>query len=278
MMDYRFHNVAGQRLLKSVRTDQEYAVVVLTPIYKVDLSHNEVLALKHSFNILSHREIFFVAPEGLDVGFYNKYFPSVGFCRFPDEYFVSINAYSKLLTSNFFYDVYLDFSHILILQPDCIVFRDDLDCWVASGYDYVGAPWPSIWKYQFPMVGSRFDGEVFYIGVGNGGLSLRKTSSFVEALNQFQWVLRLHSEVVEDAFFSLVGHLSFKFKIPNAFSAAQFSIECEPRKYTRIIQGLPMGVHAWEKWDKEFWLQHFTELDVNFEQRWKVECVVARFG
>jgi hypothetical protein len=44
------------------------------------------------------------------------------------------------------------------------------------------------------------------------------------------------------------------FRRPKAKEALHFAFEMEPRKaYKMTNHKLPFGVHAWEKYDAEFW-------------------------
>ena len=70
---------------------------------------------------------------------------------------------------------------MLIYQTDAFVFRDELKDWCESGYDYIGAPW-------FEHFTDKEDVGNF-IGVGNGGFSLRKIDTHIKVLNTFSYVL-----------------------------------------------------------------------------------------
>ncbi|CAK0745197.1 DUF5672 domain-containing protein [Gammaproteobacteria bacterium] len=238
-------------------------VAILTPIYKAALTANETIAVKHSFAVLKSRDIFFICPSKLDTSFYRENFPQAQYSYFPDQCFSGRQAYSDLLTSLHFYENYLEYTHILIAQTDCVVFFDNLDYWAHSCFDYVGAPWVNVWIFQFPALGTALDGLKFYVNVGNGGLSLRNTRATIKVIKELGWIKSMYHETVEDAFFSLAGQVSSHFLIPNAIHAAQFSLECEPRKYFALTNKLPMGTHAWEKWDKVFWLEHFTQQGIH---------------
>jgi len=241
------------------KTLDNFSTVVLAPIYKEKLSHNETLAMLHSFSVLERHDLFFVCPAGLDTGFYHRTFPRAKYAFFDAGYFASTDSYSKLLLSPAFYQAFPRYTHMLIVQSDCVVLRDDLDYWMASPFDYVGAPWPKTWEFLFPKLSSPFDGTKFYVPVGNGGLSLRRTDGVLQVLDELSWFVDKCAEVVEDAFFSIAGHLSHSFMVPNTVQAARFSIECEPRRFHAVAGMLPMGTHAWEKWDKPFWLDVFDK-------------------
>jgi len=213
--------------------------------------------MRHSFNVLKRHDLFFIAPNALSLKFYQDNFPEAKYLFFDSNYFSSANAYSKLLISADFYQSFINYTHALILQPDSVVLRDELDYWMASPFDYIGAPWAKAWEFVCPNLGSYFDGKKFFVTVGNGGLSLRRISAVLSVLEELKWLIHKYHELVEDAFFSLAGHISSNFMTPNEIRAAQFSIECEPRHYYAITGRTPMGTHAWEKWDKPFWVDIF---------------------
>lgn len=238
---------------------KEPRTVVLTPIYKPTLSENERIALQHSFSVLKSHDIVFMAPQKLDLSYYHRHFPGIRYAFYPDECFLSTQTYSDLLTSVDFYEGYSGYTHMLIVQSDCIVFRDDLQYWTSSPFDYVGAPWAQIWNLQVPQLGTAFDGMKFSMNVGNGGLSLRRIAACINLIDECRWIKNNYREAVEDAFFAFGGEVSCNFLIPNAVHAARFSIEKEPRSYLSVTKQIPMGTHAWEKWDKALWLEVFRQ-------------------
>jgi hypothetical protein len=70
------------------------------------------------------------------------------------------NTYSKMLSSNYFWDFFVG-EKILIYQEDSIIFKNNIDDFVQ--WDYIGAPWQE----------NQNDNKA---GVGNGGISLRSKS------------------------------------------------------------------------------------------------------
>jgi hypothetical protein len=208
---------------------------------------------------------------------------SVEVKEFKSSFFKGIDGYNKLLLSSKFYRVFDEYEYMLIYQTDAFVFRDDLDHWCSLGYDYIGAPWFQGWGIPTP------DGKI--IGVGNGGFSLRRINSVLKGLQSitysdfrkyingrrnlvkslvkqpFYWFLSLFGENVlyyhstilfEDRVISDVIAVKNKdFKIPPAEEALQFSFEVNPRKlYEMNNYNLPMGCHAWLRYDPEFWKPH----------------------
>jgi hypothetical protein len=81
-------------------------------------------------------------------------------------------------------------------------------------YDYVGAPWNN---------NIYFNG-IQCIGVGNGGLSLRKKSKMIEIINKFPYI----KGIPEDIYFSGILESfpkSIKIYKPSVKKAMKFSIE-----------------------------------------------------
>src|SRR5882762_6370026 len=99
------------------RTRRMNSVVILVPIYKPGLDPLERLSLDHALPLLRGHEIFFLAPEELDVDFYEKRYDA-RCVRLPREHFLSVASYSRLLLSEAFYERFLDYEFMLILQPD----------------------------------------------------------------------------------------------------------------------------------------------------------------
>jgi hypothetical protein len=99
---------------------------------------------------------------------------------FEEFFFRGTDGYNKLLLSKKFYSRFANYEYMLICQTDSFVFKDELQYWCAKGYDYIGAPWFEGW-------GDSTD-ESQFVGVGNGGFSLKKTSSHLRVLNSFSYI------------------------------------------------------------------------------------------
>jgi hypothetical protein len=85
------------------------------------------------------------------------------------------------------------FEFVLFYELDAFVFRDELDSWCDANYDYIGAPWFE----GFANCSSQSP----FIGVGNGGFSLRKISSALRVLRSFSYVLRPHELLFGDGYY-----------------------------------------------------------------------------
>ena len=232
---------------------------IIIPIYKPTPSPSEIFALDQSLGVLKNHLHIFIAPHGLNVEFYARRY-NAHFIYFNELYFSSVLNYSRLLVSTLFYETFSNADYLLIVQPDVYVFRDDLPDWLERGIDYVGAPWPSgielnVQAGKFAKIG----GKTTKAFVGNGGFSLRRREACINLIKEHseiaEWFVTTGSN--EDLFFSLIGSLSENFLIPNQIMASRFALELNPEHYIDINGGkLPMGVHAFEKHNPEFWLNH----------------------
>lgn len=233
-------------------------VVVLIPIYKEHLDSAEEYSLDTSLALLSNREVRLIAPEALDLGYYLARYPHVVVERFPRPVFENIPEYNRLLLSERFYARYTNFEFMLVLQTDAILLKDDLDYWCAQPFDYIGAPWPKL--FELYVNTGRFEGaagKYVSVGVGNGGLSLRRIQKCLALLSEFTTEVSVFHETgsSEDLFFSVMGALSNDFIVPNEITASRFSMEGRPSYYHQVNGGvLPMGTHAWMKNEPEFWI------------------------
>jgi hypothetical protein len=225
-------------------------VSVVIPIYKSHLNPTEELALRQCILVLGKHPIQFVAPESLDLSFLNAWLNPVKVVRFNDDYFNSPKTYNKLLTSTAFYEAFLNFEYILIYQLDAYVFEDSLLAWCAKGYDYIGAP-----KLKKRHLSNQYSCLPVLL---NGGFSLRKVKSLLRYIRIYhlfykEWLAN------EDAMFSFAQRRSYPFrllfKLPDWKEALAFSIEQNPETCLRILNKLPFGCHAWERYQPSFWKQ-----------------------
>jgi hypothetical protein len=230
---------------------------VLIPIYKNQLDEDELFSVKTSLSNLQGHDIYWVAPAGLDLSFYNENFGAITAQYFDADYFKNIAGYNKLLTSPFFYETFIKYDFSLICQPDAIVLKPELNDWLEKPYDYIGAPWPN--GYSLKIQTKKIpipEGITCTAFVGNGGLSLRRNQACIDLLNEFDdlaemWRAQGHAE---DLFFSLLGTLSKNYILPNIRIAGEFSQETNIKIISKITKNcIPFGIHAWEKYDKPYW-------------------------
>lgn len=235
-------------------------VAVVIPVYQPSLTQFEQFSLDQSSAVLRGRFLRFIAPEGLDNAYYLERYPDIPFEFFEPEAFASIPGYNRLLLGRPLHERFASHEFLLILQTDAIVLRDELDYWAAQPFDYIGAPWPN--QYELFVNLDRFEGgngKHMKVSVGNGGLSLRRIAKCMALFDEFPAATEVfrHTGSSEDLFYSVMGALSADFVIPNEMTASRFSMELKPSYYYAVNGGrLPMGAHAWWKYEPQFWRLH----------------------
>ena len=217
----------------------------------------ELAAVDRAFAILRHGDWYFIAPQSLDTSFYEQRYgkPIV---RFPDACFASVRSYSRLLLTDEFYAAFAKYEYMLITQDDVYVLRDDLPHWLSRRFDYIGSPWPDgheVGLNMSPRPGIH--GHVLKAYVGNGGFSLRRIAACRHLLAEFREEVAWWRENgrAEDMFFAVFGQLSQQFVLPNLRVAAAFAWETSLPRMHALCQGqLPMAIHAYSKYDPEFFM------------------------
>lgn len=245
-------------------------VSVVIPVYKETIAANETRSLQTCLDILSRYPITLVASKDLNINQYKNLNQDIRVEYFDSTYFEGIKGYNKLLLSEEFYERFRSFKYILIYQLDALVFYDNLEYWCNKNYDYIGAPWINtglniflniFWKQSVWKALKLFLKNKLRICVGNGGLSLRKTETFIQIASE-KAVLLYKWKTNEDYFWSFFAKRSNKSILkPSPKEAANFSIETKPEKAYRLLnQKMPFGTHAWEKSNSIFWKTKITSL------------------
>lgn len=218
--------------------------VIAIPVYSKIKKNTELIAIKQAMKIFKNYDLIAVTPMELDLSDWK--FTRIE--RFENSFFESTSSYNRLMLSVDFYRRFTEYEFILIYQLDAYVFEDRLAYFCNTGYDYIGAPWLyGVFNYT--------NGNPRIMHVGNGGLSLRRVSSFIQILDELQ---PLRSEQIknEDLFFSAIT--CPKFKIAPLKVALQFAFERQVRKcYELNGNSLPFGCHAWQRYDLDFWKKYF---------------------
>lgn len=261
-------------------------VVILIPTHRPNLTRGDKISLAHLKKYLSQYDTFFLIPKRIS----SKVFIANGYKvkRVEDKYFGTVSRYSTLLLTKKFYEMFKTYDFMLIYQLDVLVFSRNLNKWAESGYDYVAPPWfKSIIGYLSHKKGYPASG-------GNGGFSLRNIKKSIKVLGLVNrkvtrssespfirklWFLLavlsgkshkvwLHAPADnypfnEDGFWSLEApKYDPSYKVAPFGDALKFGFERFPKKCFELNKNrLPFGAHAWEKYDKEFWLQNAPILD-----------------
>ena len=258
--------------------------VVVIPVHSDSPSNFELISFKQCFDILKKHAIKVMAPKGLNLEAYLKVVPNFEVVEIEPIWQSSLFMYNKLKLSSFFYDLFKEFDYLLTYELDAFVFRDEIDFWCQKNYDYIGAPW-------FLGFSESTTNEV--IGVGNSGFSLRKVSGMRKAIRNIYFdkksyslqskkiqikniikkglfyvdVFRKENKTIqnsehynEDWFIAnVIPKYLKKYTIAPIEEAIQFSFEVNPiYLYNLNNSKLPMGCHAWGKYDFEFWKPHIA--------------------
>ncbi len=181
------------------------------------------------------------------------------------------------------------FKFILIYQLDAFVFRDELETWCSAGYSYIGAPWfydyfpqsenAVLWavgnggfslrnvgdavkalsSFQFLQPLTEVIKEHFEVGYRVGLVSLGKLFKRLFFGNNTYWKLNdfNHKDKSrqEDYFWGIICKEKFSwFRVPEPQQAIHFSFEVLPSQmFAKNGYKLPMGCHAWHKYELSFW-------------------------
>ncbi len=253
--------------------------IVVIPVYKTNPSEEELKSLRQCIRILGSHDICLICAESLDRTVYNQVFEEEGVTYrsefFDADFFSSQRGYNRLMLNCSFYERFVQWDYMLIYQLDAYVFSDQLDEWCLKGYDYIGAPWGTL------------NGKIDWHNCGNGGFSLRKTTSFIQLFSHTGKILTLKGlwkfhryrgplhriplvmkgffgignrledytngeRVNEDLFYACLSHRTYQaFKIPETREAMYFAFEEHPSFLYAQTNQLPFGCHAYLKTEYE---------------------------
>lgn len=253
---------------------KQYCIVI--PIYKKELDCVEEISLKRLRKVLvddkmnvgvwhemkDYSPVYLVCPKGLDTSEYEKIY-NVGDkeidlkkVEFDPKYFESTATYSQLCISYDFYNSFSEYEYMLIYQLDCYLFEDKIDEWCNKGYDYIGGPILST-DCGWDTVKESQKGKQWQPYVGNGGLSLRKISTFKEVTDpngELRQEYNLTDDVLkkvifEDKYFFNDLYNYYQFDIPSWREAIYFALDMSVDIIYNYFKwdGKPMGIHSVDK-------------------------------
>lgn len=253
------------------------------------MTSSEEFSFRNTLAILSRHDIYVICPARLN-GYLSALKENVhlefNIKYFADKYFSNTSGYNRLLKSNAFYQIFDNYEYLLILQTDALVFSDQLEEWCNRDYSYIGAPW-------FKGLDSPVR-PLSFLGVGNGGFSLRKVRDFIRVLSYPRYIPNmmagttrpfekqgitqlikhrlicsysfppLQPQINEDIFWGgLVPRSCGFFSVPRPEDAIPFAFEVAPEYlYELNNQQLPFGCHAWEKYNLQFWRKVLSKHDI----------------
>jgi hypothetical protein len=258
--------------------------LVLIPVHRAEPNADEAFSIRRCGQILGKHDITFLLPLTLNASAYRSLIPQASVCRVPARWMSTIQQYNRMLVNPSFYCMFHGYTHLLIHEPDALVFRDQLLHWCDQPIDYIGAPWFE--GFSNPAIDAPI------IGVGNSGFSLirlRAIKAFLVSttrwisrkfvLRQILAVLRGQDcqyplpsllamfgsagsisgahRVLEDHCDGFISEFSTKgtplLVIGSVEQALLFAWEVNPRHCFQLANGItPFGVHAWRRYDSSF--------------------------
>ena len=156
------------------------SVIVLILVHKERMDPYEVISMQQCFRILGHYPIKFICPRGLNNAHYLEINPKASFDFIAPHWQRTYMNHSTLKTLPFLFKRYQQYEYILFYELDAFVFRDELMEWCQKRYSFVGAPWIGNWNVS--------DTNSSFIGVGNGGFSLRNIADHLRAIHSFSYI------------------------------------------------------------------------------------------
>lgn len=249
--------------------------IIIVPVYRT-LDMDEVMCLEQLCKMTHGFNKVFVAPKSFSFGASYDQFVDFDIVRFDDEFFKNINSYNRLMLTKEFYQSFVDYKYMLIHQTDAYLFRTELSYWCSLDYDYIGAPWYtpkrlsrySWFKFSFKYLNFIFPKSTLvrrrsYNCVGNGGLSLRKISTFLEVLGRTpskllnKYLNEQDRFFNEDVFWSIEApEILPEYVVPDYKIGMHFALESESEKLFKLMENkLPFGCHGFKKSETSFWKQ-----------------------
>ncbi|MDC3376488.1 hypothetical protein OAV85_00610 [Candidatus Nanopelagicales bacterium] len=160
------------------------SVVVVTPVWRPGLSDDELIRLRITERASQSWQRVILHPEGMPIETIQQQLPSWTYQSCEPHRLSSVQSYSSWLLQSDFYERFRAFEFMLIAQLDSVLLRQPPSS--AFDYDFLGAPWDPPWRVT--IVGGqmriiRAFGRMWgkKLIVGNGGLSIRRTTKFTEA-------------------------------------------------------------------------------------------------
>lgn len=238
-------------------------VKVIIPFYKETLNEWESAALANNMQQLHTHPVVFLKPEGLNLSAVTTLYPQAEVIEVSTDWLGTkrgIAGYNEMMMSKSFYKLFSDTEYIFICHTDAWIFRDDLLLWCKEGYDLIAAPWPKRPRYNhFPlkqylqlrqrlfMSPHKILRQQMYGKIGNGGLCLRKVSTFYTACEHYAEEIAFFyrqpdSMHNEDIFWALIPK---EFNYPSVETALRFAFDLKPKVcYKLNHKQLPMGCHG----------------------------------
>ncbi len=258
-------------------------------MHKANLSIAEMNSLLACTNILKEEDIYILKPKQLNVTTYLSINKNLKVCEVPDAWLKSWDSYNLMKRSLAFYLLFKQYDFMLTYELDCLIFSNNWEKANSFNYDFIGAPW---FEFETDSNVNKEFNTTFKSGL-NSGFSLRnipKCIAILTAIHKMKsaWAifsfLNLHrvfnfsmllslfdtlwktgpnvwfytltdvKPIHEDYFWTVVIPKLFHFKVAPAEDALKFSFEVNAAYLYHLNNNeLPIGCHAWEKYEPQFW-------------------------
>ncbi|WP_026899009.1 DUF5672 family protein [Daejeonella oryzae] len=264
---------------------------VIIPVHKSNLTQNERLSLIQCRNILISFDVFLIYPETVNISEYVVAFPELKLQKVTPLWLDSIASYNRMKCSVKFYKKFQQYNYMLTYELDSYIFSSEFEKANAFNHDYIGAPWfkdhanATQKSNIIPGGNSGFSirniHKCLYVlhclaSVSGYWKAFRKLG--LHRIIRFTLILRLfnsswrikgknvyffglisNNQINEDTFWSVAVPQVLKFNIAPLEHAIKFSFEVNPSiLFNKNNKELPLGCHAWEKYEKDFWKAHIS--------------------
>lgn len=266
--------------------DKKIAVVI--PVHKEEISAEETISLLQCKKVLAGYDVFLLHPDHTQIHNYKALYPGIISQPVPGGWLSSLEAYNLMKRSVAFYQIFATYDYLLTYELDAYIFSDDWEMANCFIYDYIGAPWFEGYtgKNSLTIMGVGNSGFSMR-NIKSCLFVLRKAGSIekywklfkklkLDKVIRFSFLLFLFDRswnfagvnyyftpllstafISEDIFWGSVVPKLLKFRLASIEDSTRFSFEVQPAElFTRNNFHLPLGCHAWQKYDPEFWIPY----------------------
>ena len=233
-------------------------VMIVTPIWRPALDESEARLVRVTDRTNASIPRVFISPRGMDVTWYARHFPDWEIRFIGQQHLANVTAYSAWMASPDPYRLLSDASVLIVCQTDAVLVRSVLEL-PAQTFDFLGAPWsPPVRAFRVGhrmAVSSSTGGGPLHarlfgqrLRVGNGGLSIRRTSAFEEVAARLaeRFPDHLRSRVHEDVYFAALGPTEGLAVADHVLAG---SIFCESGARNLDAPGALWGFHGLQLWN-----------------------------
>jgi hypothetical protein len=236
-----------------MKISDSFSPVVVIPVYKsfLDKVEKENLEISKKTNPDANYILYTHCECNLDI--FEEILKSFTVRYTNKNNLSSISSYNNMMKSTSFYEEFLEFEFMLILQADAVLVKN-IDTIRPENYDFIGAPWYPPFRIKgilndlvsIPLLPKRF---LHQIEVGNGGLSIRRTKKFYKAAKMIaeNKIEFSSSKIPEDVLFSF-NREKLELNYPNRDFAKTIFIEKFSKR--KLLLEDPYGYHALERYHR----------------------------